>query len=200
MRSILLIILLTQSLHCYAQYTSDDIFRDAPLTWLGMDFTRVRIEGYNYLDQQFKEVNFIGWNEMARAGDDQLDLPRYLHRDRVNVFIDEANRINLAITRNLRTSSSLTRDSILQSLSQYNLPDKEGIGVIMFVGEIIHRGEHLRGKMAFVDMKTKELLLLKNFYGNGSGTGFHNTWGNAFKSALKRVKRNWDDWERDFAE
>lgn len=186
---------------CQAQYKRADIFNEKiPMTWLGIDFSRLRVDGYNYGNSQFKEVFFYDWNEMVRTKEKPVPVHKYLHRESVKISIDQTNRINSSITRNLRSGSSLERDSIIASLRNYDFKGLEGIGVILFAGEIIHKGEHFHGKVAFVDMKTGELLLLKKIKGNGKGFGMTNTWKNAIKYSLIYMKRRWAKWEEQITE
>ena len=180
-----------------AQYKRTDIFnKSVPVVWLGIDFSRVRIEGYDYSDKQFKEVFFYGWNEMVRSHDGALEVHKYLHRKKVDISIEGTNQINSSISRNLRSSSSIDKDSITEDLKRYNLPNQIGIGVMLFVSDIVHRGEHLYGKIAFIDLNSGKLLMLKKFEGSGRGFGFNNTWSNAIKSAMGYIRRHWNNWEK----
>lgn len=193
----ILLILLALPLLATAQYKRADIFNaSTPIVWLGIDFSKARIEGYDYPDKQFKEVFFYGWNEMIRNHDDALDVHKYLHRKKVDISIEETNRLNSSISRNLRSSSSVDRNSIIEALKGYNVHNQSGIGVVLFVSDIVHKGEHLYGKIAFVDLESGKLLLLKKFEGSGRGFGFNNTWSNAIKSAMGYVRRHWNNWER----
>ncbi len=192
----LLLILSFFPLLSYAQYKREDIFRKAPLIWLGIDFSRVRVEGYDYSGDQFKEVFFPDWNELVRNRTDAVNVNKFLHRDKVEISIDEVNKINSEITRNLRTVASVDKDTLSEVVKGYNLPQKNGVGVILFVSDIIHKGEHLYGKIVFVDLKTKDVLMVKKFQGNGRGFGFRNTWANAIRSALGFIRRKWNNWEK----
>ena len=96
----------------------------------------------------------------------------------------------------MRSSSSIDKDSIIEDLKQYNLPNQIGIGVVLFVSDIVHRGEHLYGKIVFIDLNSGKLLMLKKFEGSGGGFGFNNTWSNAIKSAMGYIRRHWNNWEK----
>jgi hypothetical protein len=209
MRKIYIVFLLSLCAVIGQSQTAQDLFRkDSPVTWLGIDFSHVRLIGNFSEFYEFGEKSnvqiitsyFPKWNHIIFEESDKYDIRGMLRR------MDIDYDIEMVMDRNYRTDpdsleSYNTRrfsDADIQSfVNQYNLAGRDGIGVV-FIAECLNKCY----KEAFyhfvaINMKSGEVIFHKRLRGEPSGIGLRNYWANSLYKVINDIKcyyyNNWKE-------
>lgn len=193
-RLVFLIVLLAQ--HLSAQ-TRDDIFGNAPVTWLGLDLTHLKFIEKTTQDknagvitnEELQSEYFQSWNDLFFKEHNKFNVARATHRDFVGYAMEVTQKENAKSTRMYITDNALeyqllTADSVSKFIERYNFGRNKGIGLLFFVEGMNKRKREASMWVTFVDMGSKKVLLTERMTGLAGGGGFRNFWARSFSNVL----------------
>ena len=180
--------------------TAQDLFRsDSRITWLGIDFSHVRLIG-NFAE--FYEAGTKGpvqiitdyfpkWNRIVLDESEKYDIRGMLWRMDIDYDIDMIMDLNYRANPDSMESYNTRRftgQDIQSYVNQYNLEGREGIGVL-FIAECLNKSyEEAYYHFVAINMKTRDVLFHKRLRGEPSGFGLRNYWANSIYSIIKDIK------------
>ena len=181
----------------YAQ-TKADIFGNAPITWLGLDFTQLKFIGNA---TQFKDAGeisnrdmrvkfFPAWNNLFISEQKKFNVADAVDRNSVEYATEVTQNANDNSNNDYFTQKPgeyqlLTADMISTLVSKYDFKGKTGIGMLFFVEGMSKDKEEASMWVTFVNMGAKNVLLTKRATGGAGGFGFRNFWAKSFYNVLK---------------
>jgi len=204
---ILLLLVLLITISGFAQ-TRADIFGNAPITWLGLDFTHLKFIGEA---TQFKDAGaitasdlktkyFPGWNNLFITEQKKYDVASAVHRDNVSYAIDVTQKANDNAGQDFFTAKQddyqlLTEDMISSLVAQYNFNGKTGIGLMFFVEGMSKDKVEASMWVTFVDMGAGKVLLTKRMTGTAGGFGLRNYWAKSIYNVLGDMGSEFKKWK-----
>jgi hypothetical protein len=187
----------------FAQTKDDIISGKADITFLGLDFSQTKFIGDA---TQFKEAGAVtnnefrdkyapGWNELFINEQKKYDVAKAIdYKKDITYALDVTDKNNSAIKKpdffsnDLGDYKRLTADKVAAIVKKYNFRGKTGVGLIIFVEGMSKGKEEAGAWVAYVDMKSKKVLITGYVTGEPGGFGFKNYWAKAFLSILKNAK------------
>jgi hypothetical protein len=207
MKKINIIILLVAVSFSAVPQTVQDLFRsDVQITWLGIDYSHVKLIG-NF--SEFFEIGerssvqiitdyFPAWNRIILDERDKYDIRGMLRKTDIYYDIDMIMDLNTRANPDSMESYNnrrFTADDIQTYVDQYNLQGKEGIGVV-FIAECLNKGyQEAWFHFVAINMGTGEVLFQNRLRGTPSGFGLRNYWANSVYRIINDIKfyyyNNW---------
>ena len=191
--------------------TRADIFNDSrEITWLGLDFSHVKFIGPAaqwqdagaITNAELKEKYFPAWNQLFIAEPKKYDVAGAVHRTDVRYAIEVTEKANNALKNkdffsdNPDEYQSLDEQKIAALVKKYDFGGKSGIGLLFFVEGMSKAKEEGSAWVAFVDMKSRAVLLTVRETGKSGGFGFRNYWAKSFANMLKGMKSDYSTWKK----
>lgn len=191
-------------------YDKADIFdRNIPITWLGLDCTQMTIIGSAYQMQQSGKLEDVdirdkyipAWNELINVERSKYRIAEAMQRSHISYATEVTYKVNAGITRSFfsDTARPLDIEQIAKLTSSYDFKGHTGIGLLFFVETLDKGAGYASMWVTFVDMDTKQVLLIKRMKGEIGGFGFRNYWARAFYLVIEDIEKHWRKWahERD---
>jgi len=209
MKKCLFFILCTVSALNATSQTLQDLFgeSDVTITYLGIDFSHVRLIGNfaEFLEAGEKNVMeirnsyFPRWNRVVLDEREKYDLAGMLRKYDIYYDIDMISALNQQTPLDELESYNPVRYSeadIREFVSQYDLAGKEGIGII-FVAESLNKSsEEAFFHFVAINMKTKEVLFQRRLQGEPNGFGLRNYWINSVYRIINDIKNYYyNEWK-----
>jgi hypothetical protein len=178
-----------------------DLFQqsDVQISWLGVDFSHVKLIGSyaEFLEageknsMQIRELYFPAWNKVILNEREKYDISGMLNKSEIYYDIDMITGINAQANTDEMESykaPKYTDEEIQAFVSQYDLTGKEGIGVL-FIAECLNKSAY-EGWFHFVaiNMKSKEVLFHRRLLGVPKGFGLRNYWANSIYQIMIDIK------------
>ncbi len=171
--------------------------KDAPITYLGVDFTGVRvINEASTTAADVKARHFAGINQLLLNEPKKFDWAGALGTSNIT------NDLSLVTARNekvdektlfstkLEDEKRLSEADIAKMVSQYNFSGKKGTGLIVFMESMSKTSENGSMWVTFVDMDTKKVLLTERMAGKAQGFGFRNYYSYTIYKVIQDIKKN----------
>lgn len=207
---VFLMILITISSKNISAQTKEDIFNTAtPITWLGLDFSKVKIFGTaaqfgnvgEITNVQLRDKYIPEWNQLFINEMKKYDVADAIHRMQVKFELDVTSKANKNIKEDLFTNNfdelnTLDSKKIETMVAHYDFNNQEGIGLMFFVEGMNKPKTEISCWVTFVNMKTKKVLLTQREVGKVGGIGFRNYWAKGFFSILKEMKSDYYNWNK----
>ncbi len=183
--------------------TLKDFFNSAetPVTWLGVDFTRVKVLNEingtpSSIREQFNKINQLILNEPKKYAVD-------LAFDKPGIVKD----IRFTMAKNEKTDPEKIMDTggddlrfkkqdVESIVKGYDFGDKKGLGII-FVAETLNKAT-VTGAfyVTIIDMGTKKVLLTERMTAKPAGFGFRNYWAKTIYDILMQIGRGkYNEWK-----
>lgn len=186
------------------QYTPADVFKVDNITWYGLDFSNIKLIGSEGFTDPYAVKNqfFDSWNNLIITETDKYDLAGFFHKSFVEndlSIVQERNMLPDPDELVINTDYSLGEDEVKKIISEYDITDKEGIGLV-FIMESFNKTDE-KGYMwvSFFDIETKEVLLSNKMSGKVGGFGIRNYWAKSFYSVMKSIeKKKWKAWKAQY--
>jgi len=201
---IALLVALFATYHLSAQTTKDIYNPKVPLTWLGVDFTQLKvikdegIEGDKTTASEITTKYMPGWNELFLTEPKKYNVASSVDRSKVNYAIDvtkDANaKVNDASLFSFKATDYqlLDKDKIAQLVASYDFKDQKGLGMMIFMEGIDKMREEGSGWITFVNMDEHKLIFTKQFTGKSGGFGFRNYWAKSIYEMLKKFSMSYN--------
>jgi len=186
--------------------TAQNLFRqDVQVTWLGIDFSHVKIIGNfaEFFDAgekstwQIRDIYFPSWNALIMEEPAKYDIRGMLRKGDIVFDLDMISAINAQTPLEMMEAYKTIRftgEDIQSFLKSYDLKGREGIGVV-FIAECLNKNalEALYHFVAF-DMPSGKVLLHERLRGQPSGFGLRNYWANSIHKVIRNI-RDYYYWE-----
>lgn len=184
--------------------TADDLFttNDTKITWLGVDFSHVKLIGCfsefagfgSKNSRQIKYHYFPEWNKIILHEREKYDVPGMLRKDHIFYNVDMIFAINdNAPLEDMEAynAPNYTPDDIAAFVKLYNTEEMTGIGIV-FIAEALDKSQQEAWfHFVAINLTTKEVLLQKRLRGEPGGLGMRNYWAGSIHDVMKQISRNY---------
>ena len=201
-----LLLILSIATDGYSQRQAD-IFGNAPVTWLGLDFSHLKFAGkaskHNNVGMissaDLQSEYFQSWNDLFFNEKEKFNVAAAVHRDFVGYAMAITQNQNNRSTRSYLTGKEdeyqlLTADSISCFIAQYDFERQKGIGMLFIVEGMNKHTREAAAWVTFVDMASKKVLLTRHVTGVAGGAGFRNFWARSFCNVLWNTGKEFYSW------
>lgn len=181
-----------------AQTKEDILNGTAEITWLGMDFSQVKFIGSatqfkdagEITNADFRDKYIVGWNQLFINEQKKYDVAKVVHRTDVKYAIDITGKVNNGIKKDFFSNNpdeymSLDAAKVESLVKKYDFQGKTGVGLMLFIEGMSKGKDQASAWVAYVNMKTRTVLLSAHVTGKSGGFGFKNYWAKAFYNILK---------------
>ena len=203
-QSALLLTILSFCTKNLSAQTFQDFFKpETNVTWLGIDFTDVKVIGHTDIDlEDLATRQFQGINELVLAEPKKFDLPKAFHKESVASDLSLVKAKNKGISdsqiksdndADLARFSNATIDKMVKS---YDFGSKKGIGVIFFMEGMSKKKERSYIWVTFIDMGSKKVLYTERMEEKVGGFGLRNYYAKSIYEALEDIEKKYKDWKK----
>ncbi|MEP6845628.1 MAG: hypothetical protein ABI861_06480 [Panacibacter sp.] len=207
-RTIKSALLIAASIFCmhvvYAQTFKDFFSQETNITYLGIDFTDVKVIGHtdvevgDLVERQFSSINQLVLNEPKK-----FDLIKAFHKGSVESDISFVNAMNKKI-RDTKISSVNTADekrftsaTIDKMVKAYDFGNKKGIGVMFIMESLSKVSERASMYVTFIDMSNRKVLYTERMVEKVGGFGLRNYYAKSIYEVLDDIgKSKYKDWKK----
>lgn len=201
-KSILLSLLIVFSSLSFSQDLKSLFNRDTEITWLGVDYSHVKIIGefahYFTADSkdavEIRDMFFPAWNYLIQGERDKYDFRPMLRKRDVFYDIGMIMDINEATnTDSLRAHSSprySTKD-IEKFVSKYDfskIRNTDGVGILFIAESMDKYSVEAYYHFVAVNMETGDILLQDRIRGEPQGFGIRNYWAGSFYHVMRQIE------------
>jgi len=206
MRKLFFVLLLIPVALIANAQTAKDLFRaDVPVTWLGIDFSHVKLIG-NFSEifdagekstWQIRDMYFPRWNAIILEEPAKYDIRGMLRKADIGYEIDMIAGINAQTPleeMEAYKTIKFSEEDIQSFVQQYDFEGREGIGIV-FIAECLNKNAvEAWYHFVAIDMITGKVLLHERLRGQPSGFGFRNYWANSVHKVIRNI-RDYYYWE-----
>ena len=187
-----------------AQTLKDVVNPETPITWLGLDFTLLKVvaDQDNWVGKNPKDM-FKAWNDLMMNQQKKFNVADALDREQVKFALDVTMDHNAALPDNsifIQEASYETLpkfNDVHTVVKSYDFKGNTGIGV-MFVAESFNKPAH-KGNwwVTFINLDTKEVIYIEKLSETSVGFGLRNFWASTVYYSLKQIKATeFKKWKR----
>ena len=182
--------------------TAKEAFSGGPITYLGIDFTQARlINDAGASGTDLKEKHFPGINQVVVNEPKKYDLEKAL-KTTVTSDISVTEKANATIDADkIKSSSSadesrLTAADIQNTVNQYDLAGKKGVGLVFVIEGLNKAGAKGSMYVTFIDMATKKVLFTERMVGKAGGFGYRNYWAKSVYEVIEDIQKSkYKEWK-----
>ena len=204
LQSALLLTILSFCTKNSSAQTFQDFFKpETNVTWLGIDFTDVKVMGHTDMElEDLATRQFQGINELVLAEPKKFDLPKAFHKANVESDLSFVKAKNKGLSdsqiksdndADLARFSNATIDKMVKS---YDFGSKKGIGVIFFMEGMSKKKERSYIWVTFIDMGSKKVLYTERMEEKVGGFGLRNYYAKSIYEALEDIEKKYKDWKK----
>jgi hypothetical protein len=187
----------------FSQTSFKDYFNTAtPLTYLGIDYTQVKINGHTDYDlEEMVARHFSNINNLVLNEPKKYDLPKFFHKSDVQTDISFIEAHNKKIDANKIKSEGddkeLTKTSLEKLVKGYSFTGKKGMG-LMFVMETMDKiKEEGILHVVFIDMAKNTVLFSERFVSKPGGFGIRNYWAKIIYNVMDKIgDTKYKEWKK----
>lgn len=170
--------------------------KTVPLTWLGVDYSHVKIVGdlsstEPLTPTQIRDWHFPSWNKLILAEPDKFDIKGMLKYTQITNDIDMITKLNAAtVVDSMQAVSQVvySKSDIMKFVSQYDLTGKTGFGVV-FIAENLDKAKVAATyHVVIMNMATKDILITERIRTEPAGFGIRNYWAGSIYKCIVSVK------------
>ena len=204
-QSTLLLTILTFCIGKLSAQTFQDFFKqETNVTWLGVDFTDVKVMGHTDTEvEDLVERHFAGINDVILNEPKKYDLPKAFHKASVSSDLSFVKAKNKTINDTKIASTNdadmtrFTKASIEKMVKGYDFGSKKGIGVIFFMEGMSKAKEKAAMWVTIIDMSSKKVLYTERMEEKVGGFGLKNYYAKSVYEALDDIEDKYKDWKKD---
>ncbi len=189
-----------------AQTKEDITGGTAEITWLGIDFSQLKVIGTmsefggagEVTNESLRDKFMPAWNNLFIDEQKKYDVAKQVHRTEVKYAMDVTQKANASLKGDFFSMSpddyGKMDEAKLESLVKgYNYQGKTGIGLIFFADGMSKGKKEASAWVAYVDMKGKKVLMSKHLTGKVGGFGTKAYWAKGFWNILQ--DSDYKDWK-----
>lgn len=175
---------------------SDRFLRETPVVYYGIDFTLSKFIGSSGFNDPAHIVDkyLDGINQKIVREQDKYDMGIFFKRRDYDVDLEMLSGRNRSINPYdivINSSHSISEAQIRELVSSYNPKAQEGIGLVIVMESLNKLREQATMHFTFFDIKTKEVIHVREVSAEPSGFGITNYWMKPVYNALKDLKRQY---------
>lgn len=176
----------------------------AQITWLGIDFSDVRLlEKENSEEsEKISGAYFREWNDLVILEEKRYDIEGAFHHNKItynNSYINSKNdtiQVGRLFVGDKNRLNHLNSNKIQNIINTYPLENKEGYGLVFIVESLDKLKKETNTWVTLIDMKTKQVLITEKMYANAGGVGLRNYWARGFHNTINDIKeRKYAEWK-----
>lgn len=178
-----------------AQTLKDIVNPETPITWLGLDFTLVKVvaDQDDWVNLKPQDM-FRRWNELMISEQQKYNVAEALNREQVKFALDVAMDHNAALPAdNIFVQQSLPeyqvkKEDVAAVIKSYDFKDNTGIGFMLVAQSLDRPAEKGVWRVVFINMETKEIIHSMQMAAASSGFGLRNYWASTVYGLIKRIR------------
>lgn len=171
---------------------------DAKVTWLGIDFSEVRLLGdVGATPEEMKDRYFISINDVVINENEKYNFPKAFHKLKVSYDISVANKNNSKIDSDkLRVYKTedlnrFTPEMIEDVVKNYDFGDLKGWGIVFIMEGLNKSGPEASMFITIINIDKRKIVMTKRIISKARGFGARNFWAGAIYSALKDIEKSY---------
>ncbi len=186
----------------YAQ-TAKDFFipSDYPVTWLGIDYSHVKLVGdfsqFGGVGEkgpsQLKYQYFPAWNGLVVNEPEKYSLVRAFRKEGILYDLETITAMNAEAkleSMEVLNITPYTKEQVVEMVKNYPLNTGKGFG-IAFVAESLNKiAEEAYFYVVVLNLSTKEVLFVEKVRGEPMGFGLRNYWAGSIAGAMKSIEKS----------
>lgn len=174
-----------------------DIFDpEAKLTWLGLDFTGVKLIGDRERFGSLSDTRHLieAWNDILVKERDKYNAGRAVDKRHVNEALEvtKEHNANLELldlfSNNKGDYLHLNPDLVKTIVSEYDFKGNTGLGLMFIIESFSKLDQEASAWVTFVNMGSNTVLLTERVYGEPGGAGMRNYWANSIHNMMERMR------------
>ncbi len=186
------------SLQSSAQKAKDVFNADTPMTFLGIDFTQVRIIGetnnqaWEIRDKFFPAINGVLVNEQKK-----FDLRKTFQKGDIYYNLDPVMDKNAKaklegmVSMNFSDEPRMDEKDIAEIAKGYKINGKKGVGLVIIMETMNKTQTRATMHFTFLDMASGKVLFTDKVSGKPKGFGFRNFWAGAVYDVLGQIQKQY---------
>jgi len=201
-----LIVILCFCINSVFAQTFKDVFNpETTITYLGIDFTNVKVIGHQEGEvMDLADRQFSGINQLVLDEPKKYDVAGALHRPSVPSDISFVKAKNKTISADKIASTDvadekhLTEADINGIVKGYDFGGKKGIGFLFIMESMSKKSEHGSMYLTFVDMATSKVLHTERVSEKPGGFGLRNYWAKTIYEAIDDIHDSkYKEWQKN---
>ncbi len=204
--NLVIALLIMSSLTLSAQSRSDIFDSKTEITWLGNDFSGLKLIGdRERLGSESDILRLMEeWNDiMVTEAGRKFNIALATDRKTVVTKIDVTKEHNAELdvismySDDKKDYIHLTKEGVGEIVSGYDFKGLTGIGLMFNVESFSKLNGEAAAWVTFINMETKEVLLTERVIGHPGGGGMRNYWANAIAEIIDRmIKKEFELWRK----
>lgn len=159
------------------------------LNYYGIDFSSVRVIAAGESACDFIDV-FGKINQLVIMEPEKYNLRKAFRKEIGKIDLSTVGALNEKTDpetlKMYSGSHRLSEKTIAQKVTEYQIPDKEGIGVVLIAEQLDKPGGAATYHVVFFDLATREIVLSKWVAGKAGGFGLRNYWARSVYRVLSK--------------
>ena len=178
--------------------TFKDVFKEEnSLTWLGIDFTEVKVIGHT--DTELDDLaarQFSGINDLIINEPKKYELDKAFHKATVESDLSFVKAKNKGIDAskiksvNAADETRFTNATVAKIVEGYNFGSKKGIGVLFIMESMSKTSEKSSMYVTFIDIGSKKILHTERMVEKVGGFGLRNYYAKSIYEALEDIQKS----------
>ena len=184
--------------------TIQDVFKaETNLTWLGIDFSGVKILGHTDIEvEDFTNRQFAGINELVLNEPKKFDLPKAFHKATVTTDLSIVKAKNKGLdpdkikSANDADRTRFTNATIEKMVKGYDFGGKKGVGVVIIMESMSKTAERSSMYITFINMSNGNVIHTERIEEKVGGFGLRNYYAKSIYEMLKDIEKSkYKDWK-----
>ena len=176
-----------------------------PVTWMGVDFTQVKVLGETGTVSAVEMIDLFGKiNDLIINESEKYNIREALRRTEVPYDLDAVTKANAGIDPDELISNKsgdkgrVSEETIAKAVKKYT-SKAEGAGLVFFMETLDKPIEKAVMWVTFFDLGSGNVLLTEKLEGKAQGFGFRNHWARPVYNVLKDIeKKRYDAWKSKY--
>ena len=171
----------------------EDLFTDSEtkVTWLGIDFSHVKLIGEFNDIPAVKNTYFDAWNELILNEYNKYDIGAMLRHENIKFEIESIKRVN--DSTNIKELEALNEpDYTVEQLEQFvaniEFTETEGIGILFLAESLNKRQGRARYHCLIINLTNNKVMLVDTLNTTPGGFGFRNYWARSYYNAINEIR------------
>lgn len=193
------LLLITVFFNASSQSRQDIFNRTGPeIVWLGLDFTQIRLIGpLGTVDKEELVPLFDDINRVVITEGSKYNFAAALRKDNVPFNLEVVTRLNSGINpdevivyNSSNEGSRLNEESVSVLVKQYNIPEKDGIGLVFFMESFDKYREKGTMWVTFFSLSDRNVLFTERMSGTAGGISFRNHWARTVYEVIDQIRKS----------
>lgn len=192
---LLLMLVISMSTSLTAQTLTDIVNPEVPITWLGLDFTLVKVvaDQDEWVSLKPQDM-FKRWNDLMINEQLKYNVAEALGREQVKFALDVTIDHNANLpAENLFVQQALPeyqvkKEDVVEVVKSYDFKGNTGIGFMLVAQSLDRPAEKGVWRAVFINMETKEIIHSVQMAGASSGFGLRNYWASTVYQIIKQIR------------